>query len=65
MESDRNPFPEINLGLTDRIKDVAGRLGRFIFRTPEVKPFMSNHYDKSHFEPTDGKAYQPSLFEEL
>jgi hypothetical protein len=63
VESDKNIMPEFNLGLTDRIKDVAGRIGRFLFGTMEAPPYMSNHYDREHFiqEPTDGEAYQPEL----
>jgi hypothetical protein len=28
----------------DRVAEVAGRLGRFLFTTPEVHPYMSEHY---------------------
>jgi hypothetical protein len=70
MERPDSIFPEINLGLTDRLKDVAGRIGRFLFGTMEAPPYMSNHYVREHFiqEPTDGEAYQPQLpmeFEEV
>jgi hypothetical protein len=70
METDGNIMPEFNLGLTDRLKDVAGRIGRFLFGTMEAPPYMSNHYVREHFiqEPTDGEPYQPQLpmeFEEV
>jgi hypothetical protein len=63
MESDKSIFPEMNLGLTDRLKDVAGRIGRFLFGTMEAPLYMSNHYVREHFiqEPSDGEAYQPEL----
>ena len=28
----------------DRVAEVAQRLGRFLFTTPEVHPYMSEHY---------------------
>jgi hypothetical protein len=64
MEADKNIMPEFNLGLTDRIKDVAGRLGRFLFGSMEAPLYMSDHYEKSHFEPTDGEAYVPADLQE-
>lgn len=67
MDSDKNIMPEFNLGLTDRLKDIAGRLGRFLFGTMEAPPYMSDHYNREHFiqEPTDGEAYQSELPIEL
>jgi hypothetical protein len=54
-------FPEFNLGLVDNLKDKAKKIGRFLFHTPEAPLYVSNHYEKSHFEPTDGEAHQPEL----
>jgi len=34
-------MPQINL---ERITEVAQRLGRFLFTTPEVHPYMSEHF---------------------
>ena len=30
--------------IVDRVVEVAQRLGRFLFTTPEVHPYMSEHY---------------------
>ena len=57
MEKDINPFPEVQIVSFDRLKKIA----RFVFGTPEVPMHMSNHYERSHFEPTDGEAVQPQL----
>lgn len=47
----------------ERVIEVAQRLGRFLFTTPEVHPYMSEHYrgaaemlDQQLYEPSDGEA---------
>jgi hypothetical protein len=60
MNSDPNIMPEINLGLTDRLKDVAGKVGRFLFGTINAEvAYPSEH--RTIREPSDGEAYQPEL----
>lgn len=54
-------MPEFNLGIIDNLKDKAKKIGHFLFGSREAPPHMSDHYEKSHFEPTDGEAYQPEL----
>lgn len=54
-------FPEFNLGIVDNLKDKAKRIGHFLFGSMEAPLHMSDHYEKSHFEPTDGEAHQPEL----
>lgn len=58
-------FPEFNLGIVDNLKDKAKRIGHFLFGSMEAPLHMSDHYEKSHFEPTDGEAHQPEPFVEL
>lgn len=46
----------------ERGLEVIQRLGRFLFTTPEVHPYMSEHFRPEYPpEPTDGEAYQPRL----
>lgn len=52
-------FPEFNLGIVDNLKDKAKKIGQFLFGSMEAPLHMSNHYEKSHFEPTE--AHQPEL----
>ena len=61
MNKDPNFMPEFDLGIVDGIKNRAKRIGRFLFHTPEAPLYLSDHYEKSHFEPTDGEAHQPEL----
>ena len=40
-----------------RVAEVAKRLGRFLFTTPEAHPYMSEHFRPEYPpEPTDGEA---------
>jgi len=55
MEREESIFPQIDLF------PRAAKVARFIFGSMEAPLHMSNHYDRSHFEPTDGEAYQPTL----
>lgn len=53
-------FPEFDL--FPRLTRVAQFLGRVLSPLPTEAPLhMSNHYDRSHFEPSDGEAMQPQL----
>lgn len=54
---EQSPFPEI------KIVDPIGRIKKiahFLLNT-DVPMHMSNHYERPHFEPTDGEAFQPEL----
>lgn len=43
----------------ERVIEVAQRLGRFLFTTPEVHPYMSEHFRPAYPpEPTDGEAIE-------
>lgn len=58
---DKNPMPEFNLGIVDNLKDKAKKIGHFLFGSMEAPLHVSDHYNREHFEPTDGEAYQPEL----
>lgn len=72
---ERNPFPEIDLGIVDGIRDTAQKIGHFLnpFRAPEGylsdypkhpergAAAMLDRLSPSINEPTDGEAYQPVL----
>jgi hypothetical protein len=54
-------MPKINLidreFITTELKEVAGRIGKFLFTTPEVHPYMSEHFRPEYPpEPLDGEA---------
>ena len=66
---DKNPFPEFDLGLTDRLKSVARFVGRLLTPYPQEAPlFMSNHYRGAsemldyHLKDSEGEALQPTLY---
>jgi hypothetical protein len=41
----------------ERVLEVAQRFGRFLFTTPEVHPYMSEHFRPEYPpEPLDGEA---------
>lgn len=56
---ENNFMPEFNLGIVDALKDKAKKIGHFLFGSGEAPLHMSEHYEKSHFEPSDGEAYDP------
>lgn len=63
MESDRIQF-EISVlpAPIERVIEVAQRFGRFLLRTPEVHPYMSEHFKPEYPpEPVDGEALQAQL----
>lgn len=49
-------FPKIDL--FPRITKVV----KFIFGHPDTQLHMSNHYNREHFEPTDGEATTGAAF---
>lgn len=54
-------WPE-KIDLFPRLTRIGQAIGRFITPLPEEAPLhTSNHYERSHFEPSDGEAYQPQL----
>ena len=49
IPSDKNPFPEMDLGIMDEILDVAKAAGKRAidlvrYRPPSAPNYMSNHY---------------------
>jgi len=64
--SESNPFPKIEIfPKIERVLEVAGKIGKFLFTSPEVHPYMSNHYrgasemlDSHLIEPSDGEAIE-------
>lgn len=50
------------LGVTDKAIELARDFGRFVLRTPEVHPHMSEYFKPEYLpEPQDGEAYQPHV----
>lgn len=48
--------------VVDRVAEVAQRLGRFLFTTPEVHPYMSEHY-RGAAEMLDQQLYDQGRLE--
>lgn len=63
MESDRIQFEISVLPVpVERALEVAQRFGHFLLKTPEVHPYMSEHFRPEYpAEPVDGEAMQPQL----
>jgi len=59
-------MPKINLidreFVVTELKEVAGRFGRFLLQTPEVHPYMSEHYRGAEEMLA---TVQPTLFEQI
>lgn len=58
---EKNPFPEVHITVSDVFPRLA-KLGRFLLTSPNPEvAYPSDH--RRIPEPTDGEAYQPTLFE--
>jgi hypothetical protein len=59
---EKSIFPEIHI--LPSIREMGAFIGRVLVSRPTEAPLhMSNHYERSHFEPMDGEAYQPGLWD--
>ena len=60
---EQNIMPHFEIVNTSRIKEVASRIGRFLFGSMEAPAYMSNHYRSAEdmLSSTEPTSVQPEL----